>query len=139
MPAADEMDALLDALVGFARKMLVQRSAFYPFAAEVTSDGRVQMVTADLDAAEPPSEVVLAALHERLRGDASRGEVRAAGTCADVRIEADDGDGSSDAIRVEIEHRDADPVRVFLPYVVEAPGRVVFGELRAEPGPHVHF
>jgi hypothetical protein len=129
------MDALLDALVGFAKTMLVARGAFYPVGAEVAADGRVQMVTADLDDAEPPPGAVLGALHERLRGDAAAGEIRAAGTCVDVRLE----DAPSDAVRVDLEHAEAAPVRVFLPYVVEAPGRVVFGELLAEPGHAVVF
>jgi hypothetical protein len=133
MTAGDEMDALLDALVGFAKKMLVARGAFYPFGAEVASDGRVQMVTAELDDAQPSPEDVVSALHGRLRRDADAGEARAAGTCVDVRLEPRDRP-PSDAIRVDVEHADADPVRVFLPYVVELPGRVVFGELVAEPG-----
>jgi hypothetical protein len=133
MAARDEMDELLDALVGFAKKMLVARSAFYPFAAEVTTDGRVQMVTADLDDAVPAPDEVIRVLVERLRREAGTGEIRAAGICVDVRLEPDDLP-PSDAIRVDVEHVDEDPVRVFLPYVVELPGRVVFGELVAEPG-----
>jgi hypothetical protein len=133
MTARDEMDELLDALVGFAKKMLVARSAFYPFGAELTTDGRVQMVAADLDEAQPSPEQVVGGLHERLRRDADEGEIRAAGICLDVRLQPD-GDQPSDAIRVDVEHSDSDPVRVFLPYVVELPGRVVFGELVAEPG-----
>lgn len=131
MAAREEMDALLDALVGFARKMLVARSAFHPFGASIASDGRLQMVTADLDDARPTPDTVLAALHARLAGDAAAGRIRAGGTCVDVRLE----DGSSDAIRVDIDHAAEEPVRVFLAYAVEAPGRVVFGELLAEPGP----
>jgi hypothetical protein len=135
VPAREEMDALLDALVEFARKMLVARGAFYPFGAEVAADGRVQMVTADLDEAQPAPTAVLAALLERLADDAAAGEIRAAGTCIDVRLET----APSDAIRVDVEHADGGPVRVFLPYVVEAPGRVVFGELLAEPGRPIVF
>lgn len=127
------MDALLDALVGFAKRMLVARSAFYPFGAQVTVDGRVRMVTADIDEASPETGAVVAALDDRLRGDAAAGEIRGAGLCVDVRLEPADG-RATDAIRVDVEHAGADPVRVFLPYVVEAPGRVVFGELVAEPG-----
>ena len=127
------MDALLDALLGFAKTMLVARGAFYPFGAEVTLDGPVQMVTADLDERSPEPDAVVAALDDRLRRDAAAGVIRGAGVCVDVRLEPADG-RASDAIRVEIEHVGAEAVRVFLPYVVEAPGRVVFGELLAEPG-----
>ena len=127
------MDALLDALVGFAKTMLVARSAFHPFAAEMTLDGRVEMVTAEIAAPSPQPGVVVEALDERLRAAAAEGGIRGAGLCVDVRLEPASG-RASDAIRVDVEHRDAEPVRVFLPYAVEAPGRVVFGEILAEPG-----
>jgi hypothetical protein len=127
------MDALLDALLGFAKTMLVARGAFYPFAAVTTVDGRVQMVTAEIDEPSPEPGAVVAALEDRLRRDAAAGGIRGAGVCVDVRLEPA-GAPASDAIRIEVEHAGAEPVRVFLPYVVEAPGRVVFGEIVAEPG-----
>jgi hypothetical protein len=135
MPTAPEqMDALLDALVGFAKQMLEERRAFYPFAAEVTAAGTLQMVTADLDADHPPGDVVLESLEARLRTAASAGEVQATGVCADVRLAPGPGEPEGDAIRVDIEHARADPVRVFLRYDVDSAGRLVYGDPVAEPG-----
>ena len=131
---AEQMDALLDALVGFAKRMLDERRAFYPFAAGVTAAGTLQMVTADLDADRPASDVVLESLEARLRTAATAGEVQAAGVCADVRLAPAPGEPEKDAIRVDIEHAEADPVRVFLRYDLDASGRLVYGEPVAEPG-----
>jgi hypothetical protein len=131
---AEEMDALLDALVGFAKQMVDERRAFYPFAAEVTAEGTLQMVTADLDADRPPSDAVLESLEARLRAAATAGEVRATGVCADVRLVQAPGEPEGDAIRVDIEHAAADPVRVFLSYDVDPSGRLVYGDPLAEPG-----
>jgi hypothetical protein len=132
--AAEQMDALLDALVGFAKQMLDERRAFYPFAAEVTAEGTLQMVTADLDADRPASDEVLESLEARLRAAATAGAVRATGVCADVRVAPRPGEPEGDAIRVDIEHVAADPVRVFLSYDVDPSGRLVYGDPLAEPG-----
>jgi hypothetical protein len=132
------MDDLLDALVGFAQEMLGKRGAFYPCAAEVTAAGQIQMVTADLDAHHPSPEEVLDALYGRLRQAAASGEIQAAGACTDVTILLP-AQPAGDAIRVDIEHAAADPVRVFLPYVTEPAGGVAYGELVAEPGARLVF
>jgi hypothetical protein len=131
---AQQMDALLDALVGFARQMLEERGEFYPFAAEITAEGALQMVTADLAADRPASEVVLASLEARLHAAAEAGWVLATGVCADVRAAADTGELEGDAIRVDIEHSAAGPVRVFLPYTVDGSGRRAYGDPIAEAG-----
>jgi hypothetical protein len=129
----EQMDALLDALVGFAKQMLQERREFYPFAAEVTAAGALQMVTADLAADRPSSDVVLESLESRLRAAAAAGEVDATGVCADVRRAGGQGEPERDAIRVDIEHADADPVRVLIGYRPDASGRIVFGDPVAEP------
>jgi hypothetical protein len=130
----EQMDALFDALVGFAKQMLEERHAFYPFAAEVTTDGVVQMVTASLDADNPSSEVVLDSVEARLRAAAASGEVQATGVCADVRLAPRLGRPETDAIRVDIEHAAADPVRVFVEYGVDESRRLVYREPVAQPG-----
>jgi hypothetical protein len=133
------MDGLLNALVGFAQQMLAERGAFYPCAAEVTAGGQLQMVTADLAADQPSPDEVLQAPYERLQHDAAAGEIQAAAACIDVRLAPREGEPAGDAIRVDIEHSDAEPVRLFLPYVIETPGRVSYGELVAEAGPRFLF
>jgi len=110
------MDALLDAAVGFAKKMLVDRGAFYPFGATVLTEGNVAMVTADAELGDySESASVIDALTDSLRQQAARGDIRACAICCDIRLEADRG-GMADAIGTTIEHRDAEAVRVLLPY-----------------------
>jgi multidrug efflux pump subunit AcrA (membrane-fusion protein) len=133
------MDGLLNALVGFAQQMLAERGAFYPCAAGVTASGQLQMVTADLAADQPPPDEVLQALVDRLQQDVAAGEIQAAATRIDVSLAPRSGEPAGDAIRVDIEHADAEPVRLFLPYVIGAPGRVSYGELIAETGPRFLF
>jgi len=125
------MDDLLDASVTFAQEMLGRRGEFYPFGAVVLADGTVAMSAMDPGLGDHPDSVsVIHALEEVLRQQASRREIRASAICSDVRIE-DDGTGMADAIRTTIEHRDADPVQVVLPYRCDERGSPEYGELRA--------
>jgi hypothetical protein len=133
------MDGLLNALAGFAQEMLAERGEFYPCAAEVTTGGQLQLVAADLDADQPSSEEVLRLLYERLRRDAASGQIQAAAACSDVRLLPRPGDPAGDAIRVDVEHAEAEPVRLFLPYTIDTAGGVSYGELIAEPGARLVF
>ncbi len=125
------MDDLLDAAVGFAQEMLAERGAFYPFGAVVTSDGDVAMSTADPGLGDFPDSVsVIEALVEKLRRQATGGEIRAAAICCDLHASEDER-GMTTAIGTTIEHRDADPVHVLLPYRLGADRAASYGELRA--------
>jgi hypothetical protein len=124
------MDDLLDASVTFAQEMLGKRGEFYPFGAVVLDDGTVAMSAADPGLGDYPDSVsVIDALGKAFRRQASGSEIRTSAICCDVRIE-DDGSGMTDAIRTTIEHRDADPVHVLLPYRLDDRGPE-YGDLRA--------
>jgi hypothetical protein len=62
--------------------------------------------------------------------------VQATGICADVRLAPAPGrdEPEGDAIRVDIEHTAADPVRVFLRYAADSSEGLVYGDPVAEPG-----
>ncbi|MFA9271129.1 MAG: hypothetical protein ACEQSX_10295, partial [Baekduiaceae bacterium] len=57
-------------------------------------------------------------------------DVRATGICYDVTLEQ-----GADAARVDLEHREADPVAVCLPYRRKRLRGLQFGEVFAAPGP----
>jgi len=68
-----------------------------------------------------------------MRRQASAGEIRAAAICYDVRIRTASG-SMADAIAVSLEHRDGEPVDVFVPYEKRRFGGPRFGELTANAG-----
>src|SRR5262245_31089953 len=107
--AQDDLDGLVNATLPFAQQMLARHGEFFPFAAAVTADGTVELLGADPGAdARPAGTDVLDQLIGGLRGRA--GNLRAAALVADVRA------GESDAVRVELEHRDGHAICVLLPY-----------------------
>jgi hypothetical protein len=123
--AQDDLDGLLNATLPFAQEMLSKRGEFHPFGAAVDVGGELKMVAGDPGAGKhPESAAVLGALLEGLRSQS--GELRAAALVADVRVD------SSDAIRVEMEHRDGHAMTVLMPYKKKRLGRgIEYASLQA--------
>jgi hypothetical protein len=111
-----DLDGLLGATLPFAQQMLAKAGEFYPFATAVTVDGETQMFAADPAQGEhPASGDVRASLLDGMRH--AREKLRAIAVCLDVRLP------DSDAIRVELEHRDGHAMAVLLPYKKKRLGR----------------
>jgi hypothetical protein len=130
----DEVEALVNTLVPFARRMIERHGSFVPFGATVDGAGEVRMLAADAEAAGPGASAADAVrlMETGLRAAASAGEIRACGICTDVRIEGDDGE--LEAISVALEHADRDPLRIFVSYETTPSGEHGFGKPIAAPG-----
>jgi hypothetical protein len=111
-PPPDDLDLLLGAAIEAAARMLSTHGEFYPFAIAVDADG--ELVAPEIVPPEdhPSPEEVMVLLVDALR--AGEG-LRATVLCADVKL----ADRDSDAIRLDLEPREGDPMTVFVPY---APG-----------------
>jgi hypothetical protein len=121
---------MLNEALPFAQQTLDRRGAFYPYALKLTAEGETGMVAADPGQGEyPQSTDVLSMLYSGL--ESQRETLRAVAVVADVRI----GTPPSDAIRVDIEHREGVALAVFLPYAKKRLGRgVTYGDIRAAAG-----
>lgn len=128
--AREDLDGLVNATLPFAQQMLERHGEFFPFAAAVTSDGAVELVGTDPGADDrPASKDVLNQLVSGLRDRV--GGLRATALVADVRA------GESEAVRVELEHRDGQAICVLLPYRTKRLRRGIdYADLLATPGPH---
>jgi hypothetical protein len=129
----DDLDALVNFLLPFAQQMLGKSDEFFPFAAEVSAEG--ELVAVGIDSGEddqPASQEVIDAHIELLRSHAAAGQIRACGVCSDTRVTTPET-GQTDAVRVALEHRDAEPLDVYLPYS-KGPDAYSFGDLIAVAG-----
>ena len=112
-PAPNDLDQLLGSSVEAAVRMLSQEGEFYPFALAMTADGEVVAPqvspSSDRPTADEVADLLLAALQE------ARSTLRASALCSDVRIRDDQGE-ERDAIRIELEAPEADPLVVVVPY-----------------------
>jgi hypothetical protein len=129
----DEIQELLNFLLPYAERMLNEHGEFYPYAAALDSDGELNAVGTDVDDDSPDVGDVLLALHQGLRERAAEGAIRATGIAADVTLTDPDSGETTDAVQVELDHAEADPVDIFVPYETEPEG-VKFGELVAAEG-----
>ena len=112
----DDLDGLMRVTLPFAQQMLAKAGEFYPFGMIVTVDGDTEMFAADPGSGEHPASVeVRTFIFDGMRG--SREKFRAIAVCLDVRLP------DSDAIRVELEHRDGQALAVLLPYKKKRFGR----------------
>jgi hypothetical protein len=103
------MEALLRFLLPAARREVDEAGGFLPFGASMAPDGQVELLApADGgDAAQEQLEDLRALASER------RGHLLAIGICSDVAVTRG---AYPEAIRVELEHRDAEPVTWLQPY-----------------------
>lgn len=107
-----DLDQLLSAAIEAATSMLSVDGEFYPFAVALTLAGELVSPAVDPGTDKPDSEDVVDLLLEALRD--GRDTIRAAALCSDVTLASDTGD--QDAIRVELEAPEREPVMVVIPY-----------------------
>jgi hypothetical protein len=124
-----DLDALFKAALPFAQQMLAQHGEFFPYGVAMTKEGTIGMVAGYTGTEKPLSTEVLEILYEGLRSRAE--ENRGAAVVSDVRLR---GEGT-DAIQVEVEHREGIALKLFLPYRKKRfGGKVETSEMRGEVG-----
>ena len=112
----DDLDGLLNVTLPFAQQMLAKSGEFYPFGAAVSADGGTRLLAGDPGQGEhPASPEVLYTLLAGLRQ--TRADLRAVAICSDVGL------ADTDAVRVELEHRDGHAMAVLMPYKKKRFGR----------------
>ena len=124
----DDLDGLVNASLPFAQQMLDEHGEFFPHAVALDETGDLRMIAGDPGQGEQPASAsVLATLVDGLRRE--RASLRAVALVSDVRL------ADSDAVRVELEHRDGHTIAVVLPYKKKRLRRgVEYGDLNAGLG-----
>ncbi|WP_116452639.1 hypothetical protein [Blastococcus litoris] len=129
-PVQDDLDGLVGPALDTAEQLLNENGEFFPFSLTLTADGGLGFVHGDPGHGErPPSQAVLEVLYDG--AGAERDSLRAVAFVADVRYEG------SDAVRVELEHRDGGPaLAVLAPYSLQGliRKRARFAALRLAEG-----
>jgi len=122
----DHMEALLRFLLPAAQREVDEAGGFLPFGASMAPDGQVELLgPAD---GEETAEQQLDDLRELARE--RRGHLLAIGVCSDVSVTRG---AFPEAIRIELEHRDAEPVTWLQPYL-NTDDELAWGERVSLPG-----
>lgn len=134
----EDCEDLLNAVLPLAQKYLADHGEFFPFGATLSTDGK-QAITMAYDGTErPPSQPLIELLQDEFRQGAKGGKLAATALVYDVLVVPPGASAKTDAIAVELDHRENYSVIVFFPYVIK-PDQVVLGAAFANSGEHAIF
>ena len=130
-----EAEQLIDATLPFAKRMLSEHDEFHPFGAIMRNSGDiVQIAAADPSTDTPEAATLIESMKCDLRERAGAGELRAYAIVFNVHVTLPDDTGKSDAVQINIEHREGYCAEVFFPYTIGEPGEPDFGSTFAQQG-----
>lgn len=127
----DHMNALLGVLLPFARDAIAAYGTFFPIGATMSPEGELQAAGGDAGSIEPTADALLGSIRDGFRSRADRGELIATGVATDVTIPQGE---FPLGIRVELEHRDGDPITCVVPYRATDEGVLEYGDIVAFEG-----
>jgi hypothetical protein len=128
-----QCEDLLNAVLPMAKKILSAHGEFYPFGASMKPDGSIVQTAAYDGREHPPSQPLIDLLRQSFRAEAKNGAIIASATVYDVRTIPPGATEKTDAVTVELDHRDSYSVVVLFPYTITA-GTVQFSEPFAQRG-----
>ncbi|HEY9068859.1 MAG TPA: hypothetical protein VIV61_01310 [Candidatus Ozemobacteraceae bacterium] len=128
-----DVELLMKRLVEPVRKMLRESGGFLPFGAYLDTARRVRKFQAEVDDAWDQDELA-GFFEEKLQGYAAAKKAVATAIVRDVRAAPPGKRKAEDCAAFALDHVDGYSVIVFLPYVIDEGGKVLFGELFAIDG-----
>ena len=134
----EEAQLLVDELLPFAEKMLSEHGEFFPFGAHITADGKIEFDAASDGSEHPLSNTIIQLLHDAMAQGAKTGKIRCSGIAYDARVIPPGSSEKSDAVIIELEHKESYNVKVAFPYKLTGKS-AQFSQPFAMPGNHLVF
>lgn len=138
MAAKDDCNRLLNAALPFAEQMLRGLGEFLPFGAQMLPDGEIVSVSVDDSEDHARSQDLIDILQSAFRIGAADGELIATALVYDVRVVPPGASEKSDAIALNLDHRDDYSVTVAFPYIL-IDGEPKIGDAFASVGDYSIF
>lgn len=135
----EDLDTLLGAAIEAAQHFLGKNDEFYPFGMSLGRSGKIAMHAAHTGEEMPESTDVIAVLQKGFVETAREHRMRATAICSDVQVIPPDQAEKTDAIAVQLEHRDGQAIDAYLPYKKGFLNRIKYGDLFACEGTPVIF
>jgi hypothetical protein len=136
----DELAMLVGVLVKTGQTLLKkQRGEFIPFAAFTNSDGKAEMLGADIGIEQPESTDVIDFLRGTLRAMAQQQKIKASGICANVTARLPGYGDKVDAICCFIERASQPPMDFYVPFRKGFLGNLKYEKPIALPGSSMVF
>jgi hypothetical protein len=135
MTAQKESEFLMKEMLPLAERMLRDHGEFYPYGGYLRANGEItHLGVQDGDTDHPKSKDMLYLLRESLSGIARENKCRATAIVFAVSINLPGGTGHTDAIQINLEHKDGYSAEVFFPYEISENHEVIYGASFAQEG-----
>lgn len=135
----EHLDNLLSACIPFAQQMLAKHGTFFPFGATMSPTGEISLAAGYDDKPGLDAQEIADLTLDGFRAGARSDDYKAIALCVDVRVDAPDGSGKTDAIRVTLEERGGEAVNVFMPYRKRLMRGVTYGKIFGSEADHSVF
>ena len=135
--AREDLDNLLSTCIPFAKQMLEKHGEFFPFGATMSPTGEISLAAGYDDRPGIGAQEIAKLTLDGFRAQSS--DYKAVALCVDVRVDAPDGSGMTDAIRVTLEERGGEAVNVFMPYQKRLLRGIAYGEIFGSVADHSVF
>mgnify|MGYP003631076348 CR=1 FL=1 len=124
-----DIQSIIDYSHEFAEKMLREYKEYYPFGVSVNSNGEIVPIGyRDNETDMPKSQKVIDELTNHFQDDLKNNKIRAYGITYDVRVQVNGSGEISDAILIDIVHRDSmDLPKYYFSYSWSEKDKLVFG------------
>jgi hypothetical protein len=136
--AKSESEELLNAVLPFAEELLAKHGEFFPFGAAMNHLGGISHIAGYTGSEQPPSSDVIDLLRTAFHSAGHSGEYRATALAYDVQVQVPGTEAKSDAVAIELDHRDSYSVVVYFPYTLSG-GVVEVGSPFAQAGSNEIF
>jgi hypothetical protein len=130
----DDLNQLLNVLIPFAQQTLGHQGGFLPFAAALSTEGKVEVIAGHPGSEETTAQEIHDVLLEGLKQGARDGKYRATGLCYEVRVRRGDADPGTDAIALALEHSDGTALDLYVPYEKKSASEINYGDLFGTAG-----
>jgi len=129
-----ELEKLLAAALPFAEQMLTKHGEFFPYGATMDPQGKITNVGGYTGDEHPKSTEVIGLLKAAYRRDGEGGKIMACALVYDIRTIPPGQTEKTDAVAVDLDHRDGLSVVMAYPYKIGADKKVQFGTAFAMKG-----
>lgn len=125
-----DIQAIIDYSHSFAEKMLLEFKEYYPFGVQIENNGELTPIGYEDEESDMPfSQKVIDELLNYFNKALEENKIRAYGLTYDVKIKIDDASNKSDAILINIIHRDSYEIPIYYwTYSWSEDNELIFGE-----------
>lgn len=126
--------ALLDAVIRLAERMLRDHGDFHPYGGIVKATGEIVDVGAVFEGAQNDSKELIAVLVDEFQSMAANGVIVACAIVCNTSVKTANSEGWADAIKVNLDCKDGYSITVYKPYTLSAGKQVKYSGMLAQKG-----